>query len=80
MRFALVRPSRRFETMRRRGSDRLALGLKSLLDHAEKAGMTLAFEPEPGMFIDTLDRFSSSTSGSITRSFNSRSTWVMSIA
>ncbi len=37
--------------------DRLALGLRPLLDHAEQAGMTLAFEPEPGMFIDTLDRF-----------------------
>jgi L-ribulose-5-phosphate 3-epimerase len=37
--------------------DRLARGLKPLLNHAEQASMTLAFEPEPGMFIDTLDRF-----------------------
>ena len=43
-------------TMRRAwtGSSR---HLKPVLDHAEQAGMTLAFEPEPGMFIDTLDRF-----------------------
>jgi L-ribulose-5-phosphate 3-epimerase len=37
--------------------DRLARALEPLLHHAEQAGMTLAFEPEPGMFIDTLDRF-----------------------
>jgi L-ribulose-5-phosphate 3-epimerase len=37
--------------------DRLVLALGPLLDHAEKAGMILAFEPEPGMFIDTLDQF-----------------------
>jgi len=39
------------------GMERLAQALLPLLDHAERAGMTLAFEPEPGMFIDTLDRF-----------------------
>lgn len=39
--------------------DRLAQAIKPLLDHAEKSGIVLAFEPEPGMFIDTLDRFSS---------------------
>jgi len=39
------------------GMDRLAQALDPLLDHAEKSGMTLAFEPEPGMFIDTLERF-----------------------
>ena len=37
--------------------DRLARALEPLLNHAEQAGMTLAFKPEPGMFIDTLDRF-----------------------
>ena len=42
---------------REAGMDRLSLALLPLLDHAEEAGMTLAFEPEPGMFIDTLDRF-----------------------
>jgi L-ribulose-5-phosphate 3-epimerase len=39
------------------GMDRLALALEPLLDHADEAGTILAFEPEPGMFIDTLDRF-----------------------
>ena len=28
-----------------------------MLEHAESIDMPLAFEPEPGMFIDTLDRF-----------------------
>jgi sugar phosphate isomerase/epimerase len=39
------------------GMDRLVKALAPLLEHAEKAGVTLAFEPEPGMFIDTLNRF-----------------------
>jgi L-ribulose-5-phosphate 3-epimerase len=39
------------------GMKRLAEALKPVIDHAERAAMTLAFEPEPGMFIDTLDRF-----------------------
>jgi L-ribulose-5-phosphate 3-epimerase len=39
------------------GMARLAEALKPVLAHAERAGMPLAFEPEPGMFIDTLDRF-----------------------
>jgi L-ribulose-5-phosphate 3-epimerase len=39
------------------GMDRLALALKPVLDHAESIDMPLAFEPEPGMFIDTIDRF-----------------------
>ena len=37
--------------------DRLAAGLRPVLDRAESAGLPLAFEPEPGMFIDTMDRF-----------------------
>lgn len=36
---------------------RLAQALRPVLDHAESTGMRLAFEPEPGMFIDTFDRF-----------------------
>jgi sugar phosphate isomerase/epimerase len=40
------------------GLERLATALKPLLQHAETRRMTLAFEPEPGMFIDTLERFS----------------------
>jgi sugar phosphate isomerase/epimerase len=39
------------------GLDRLVDALKPVLHHAERAGMPLAFEPEPGMFIDTLQRF-----------------------
>ncbi|MGP0062624.1 MAG: sugar phosphate isomerase/epimerase family protein [Isosphaeraceae bacterium] len=39
------------------GMARLAEALKPVLGHAEQAKMPLAFEPEPGMFIDTLERF-----------------------
>lgn len=35
---------------------RLVDGLGAVLDHAVRRGVTLAFEPEPGMVIDTLDR------------------------
>jgi L-ribulose-5-phosphate 3-epimerase len=37
--------------------DRLAGALRPVIDHAESWGMRLAFEPEPGMFIDTFARF-----------------------
>jgi sugar phosphate isomerase/epimerase len=33
---------------------RLTTSLAAVLDHAGKSGINLAFEPEPGMFIDTL--------------------------
>ena len=36
---------------------RLALALRPVIDRAEERGVRLAFEPEPGMFIDTFDRF-----------------------
>ncbi len=36
---------------------RLSAALRPVLDHAESKGIRLAFEPEPGMFIDTMDRF-----------------------
>jgi sugar phosphate isomerase/epimerase len=36
---------------------RLVEALEPVLVRAEDAEMPLAFEPEPGMFIDTLDRF-----------------------
>jgi L-ribulose-5-phosphate 3-epimerase len=36
---------------------RLADGCRRLCDHAAIFGVRLAFEPEPGMFIDTMDRF-----------------------
>ncbi|MGC8641395.1 MAG: sugar phosphate isomerase/epimerase family protein, partial [Isosphaeraceae bacterium] len=37
--------------------DRLTGALGPVLAHAEKVGVPLAFEPEPGMFIDTMARF-----------------------
>jgi sugar phosphate isomerase/epimerase len=37
--------------------DRLVAALRPVLDRAEAASMRLAFEPEPGMFIDTFARF-----------------------
>jgi L-ribulose-5-phosphate 3-epimerase len=39
------------------GLTRLAEALRPVLQHAERMKMALAFEPEPGMFIDTLDQF-----------------------
>lgn len=36
---------------------RLVDGCKQLADHAGINGVRLAFEPEPGMFIDTMDKF-----------------------
>lgn len=38
---------------------RLVDGLLPVLDHADARGVTVGFEPEPGMFIDTLPRFGS---------------------
>jgi L-ribulose-5-phosphate 3-epimerase len=37
--------------------DRLVDGCRRLCDFAEKRSVRLAFEPEPGMFIDTMARF-----------------------
>jgi L-ribulose-5-phosphate 3-epimerase len=37
--------------------ERLADGCRRLCRHAEAKQVRLAFEPEPGMFIDTMDRF-----------------------
>jgi sugar phosphate isomerase/epimerase len=36
---------------------RLAIGLRELLGHAAPRGVRLSFEPEPGMFIDTMVKF-----------------------
>jgi len=41
----------------REAMDRLVGGLERLLDYAGGKGVPLAFEPEPGMFIDTMERF-----------------------
>jgi L-ribulose-5-phosphate 3-epimerase len=37
--------------------ERLVDGLEPVIDHAVDRGIPLGFEPEPGMFIDTLARF-----------------------
>jgi L-ribulose-5-phosphate 3-epimerase len=37
--------------------DRLVASLQSLLHHADGSHVRLAFEPEPGMLIDTMDQF-----------------------
>jgi sugar phosphate isomerase/epimerase len=37
--------------------DRFDSGCRRLCDHAAGRGVRLAFEPEPGMYIDTMDRF-----------------------
>jgi sugar phosphate isomerase/epimerase len=39
------------------GLDRLAAALEPAIKHAESRGVRLAFEPEPGMFIDSFRRF-----------------------
>jgi sugar phosphate isomerase/epimerase len=41
----------------REAMDRLVDGLRTVLDHADQKDVFLAFEPEPGMFIDSMDRF-----------------------
>ncbi len=37
--------------------DRLAGALRPVVEHAESRSVPIAFEPEPGMFIDSFDRF-----------------------
>jgi L-ribulose-5-phosphate 3-epimerase len=37
--------------------DRLASGLAQVLEHADRRNVNIGFEPEPDMFIDTLDRY-----------------------
>jgi sugar phosphate isomerase/epimerase len=37
--------------------DRLTAGCRDLCEYAEPRGVRLAFEPEPGMFIDTMTRY-----------------------
>jgi L-ribulose-5-phosphate 3-epimerase len=41
----------------REAMDRLVEGLIQVLDYAAEKSVRLAYEPEPGMFIDTMDRF-----------------------
>ena len=47
----------RDETSEEVALDRLANALWPVVEHAEKRSVRLAFEPEPGMFIDTFARF-----------------------
>ena len=37
--------------------DRLATGLREVLHYANDKGVLIGFEPEPGMLIDSMDRF-----------------------
>lgn len=37
--------------------ERLSAGLRELLDYAGERNVCLAFEPEPGMFVDSMSRF-----------------------
>ena len=39
------------------GYDRLVDGLRQVIDYARQCNVTLGFEPEPGMFIDTMSSF-----------------------
>lgn len=41
----------------REAMDRLVVELTKILDYAAEKSVPLAFEPEPGMFIDTMSRF-----------------------
>ncbi len=40
-----------------KGFSRLVEGLQLVADYAERRNVTLGFEPEPGMLIDTMERF-----------------------
>ncbi|QDS99655.1 sugar phosphate isomerase/epimerase family protein [Adhaeretor mobilis] len=42
---------------RENGMRRLVESLKAVLDYAERRDVTLGFEPEPGMLIDTMDAY-----------------------
>jgi L-ribulose-5-phosphate 3-epimerase len=47
----------RSETSRDEAMARLVAGLGEVLDHAARHGVLIGFEPEPGMFIDTMTRY-----------------------
>jgi sugar phosphate isomerase/epimerase len=49
----VVRDAASAEEIWRRLTERLAV----VLDYAERHGVPVGFEPEPGMFVDTLDKF-----------------------
>jgi L-ribulose-5-phosphate 3-epimerase len=52
-----VPPVRAAGTAAPQAMDRLAEGLGEVLDHAAAKNVLIAFEPEPGMFIDTMAAF-----------------------
>lgn len=47
----------RDDASREEGFRRLAAGIRELIDYAEPKGVHLAFEPEPGMFVETFDDY-----------------------
>ena len=42
---------------RQQAMDRLTAGLRPVFDYARSRGVVVGFEPEPGMLIDTMERF-----------------------
>lgn len=47
----------RDDASRAEGFRRLSEGIRELIDYAEPKGVRLAFEPEPGMFVETFDDY-----------------------
>ena len=47
----------RDETAHREATERLVAGLEQVLDEARGQGVVIGFEPEPGMLIDSMDRY-----------------------
>jgi sugar phosphate isomerase/epimerase len=47
----------RDEVPRREAMDRLVAGLEQVLDDARGQGVVIGFEPEPGMLVDSMDRY-----------------------
>ncbi len=45
------------DTTESEGWNRLEASMRQVLDYAHSRGVVVGFEPEPGMFIDTMDRF-----------------------
>jgi L-ribulose-5-phosphate 3-epimerase len=52
-----VSPALAAETAAPQAMDRLVNGLREVLDYAARQNVLIAFEPEPGMFIDTMPAF-----------------------
>jgi sugar phosphate isomerase/epimerase len=54
---AVVSPAQAAGTAAPHAMDRLVEGLREVLDYAAAKNVPIAFEPEPGMFIDTMSAF-----------------------